>query len=71
MTKTSATASQKVYDADTLRFEKYFTEVGAICTGTDSDGTEFLYLDESKASAQMLSSYKRFMLYGYANGLAA
>lgn len=56
----------KTFNADLARFDKAFRDADAIRTLDDG----FTWIDESKVPASLVRSYRRFMQYGYANGLA-
>ena len=55
----------KTYLADAARFDAAFRNADALVTTDDG----FTYIDESKVPASLVSSYRRFVQYGAANGL--
>lgn len=61
----AATASQSVFDRDLGLINSKLQALGAVVT--DEDG--FTFVDEEKAPATLLRSYRRLVQYGYANGL--
>lgn len=66
VTKTARGLSQRaVFDADAARFDKAFRSAGAIVT--EADGFE--WVDEAKVPSQLISAYRSFVQYGFANGL--
>jgi hypothetical protein len=54
-----------VFDADAARFDKALRAAGAIFT--DADGSE--WINPRMVAPGLLEAYRRFVQYGYANGL--
>lgn len=55
----------EVFQADMARFDQAFRKLDAI--RVEADG--FAWIDTDKVPAALLSSYRRLVEYGYANGL--
>lgn len=55
----------KTFAADLNKISARLESLGAVVVMDDG----FTYLDESKAPAALLSTYKSLVSYGYANGL--
>ena len=59
-------ASRAVFEADAARFDQAFRAAGAIFT--TPDGSQ--WINPRMVPAGLLDAYRRFIQYGYANGLA-
>jgi hypothetical protein len=66
--RATAGTSQAVFDADAERFDKAFRAAGAIYV-IHEHGEDWALIDATKVSADLLSTYRNFISYGYANGL--
>jgi hypothetical protein len=68
LTRKTAKTQADCFHADHAKFNEQLEAWGAVRTLTDNAGETFQVIDPTKAPADFIAMYGRFLTLGYANG---